>query len=267
MTRELSDEELKKAEEYSEENPYLKKALILCWKNGIRTHACCGGHKSKDSYPYLSIIINEEGMDGIKKIIGNLQDMKDMSIELTVRGKSTDINDIYPNSECRALSIRCYNHNRCELFFRVAEALEKKEEIELNTRGRDFFTKVQEFNNMSYDEIIECVKSEVYFLGSMRNISGDYIRYQEYKLKGGLLTKLKRLPIIRKLFEVFSKKLRKENRDYDKLKKVYKIFQESYTPNEEDIRTRIHSNVPTGVSPSMHTPKKGILKKKDKDLR
>ena len=66
----------KAAEDFSENSPYLKEALLDLWNLGIETKSCCKGTNEKDhktllkllKYPYLTMVLNKDSKDLIKKI-------------------------------------------------------------------------------------------------------------------------------------------------------------------------------------------------------
>lgn len=81
----LTEEEKRLAKEYSEGNKFLEKTLKECWERGIKTFASCGGHKEDYDSPYLGIIVDDTSILYIKKIIAQLQNMKNISMYSGVR--------------------------------------------------------------------------------------------------------------------------------------------------------------------------------------
>ena len=69
----------KAIEEWAEGNESLKKLLILCNSLGVRTFTCCGGHKDRFAYPYISVVVDENNFDIIvdvfKRIYINIEEI------------------------------------------------------------------------------------------------------------------------------------------------------------------------------------------------
>lgn len=51
------------AKEFSEGNKDLEKLLLYCFGNGIKTVACCAGHKEKSQLPYIALSYNENNKE------------------------------------------------------------------------------------------------------------------------------------------------------------------------------------------------------------
>ena len=69
----------KAIEEWAEGNESLKKLLILCNNVGVKTFTCCGGHKDRFAYPYISVVVDENNFDLIvdvfKRIYKNIYEI------------------------------------------------------------------------------------------------------------------------------------------------------------------------------------------------
>ena len=59
--------------DFSEGNLYLEKLLLECYNLGIKTNACCAGHKEKESLPYISFTY-AENKNAMHYIISKLKD-------------------------------------------------------------------------------------------------------------------------------------------------------------------------------------------------
>ena len=77
---ELTEDEIKDFQKWSEGNKYLLDLLCSCRKSGIKTYASCGGHESVSSEPYLGIIIDDNSMPFIKSMLGQIQDMQNIRV-------------------------------------------------------------------------------------------------------------------------------------------------------------------------------------------
>ena len=77
---ELTEDEIKNYQKWSEGNKYLFELLCSCRENNIKTFASCGGHENVSSEPYLGIIVDDNSMPFIKNILGQIQDMQNIKV-------------------------------------------------------------------------------------------------------------------------------------------------------------------------------------------
>lgn len=247
--RELSEEEESLIEQYSEDNKYLKQVLTECWETGINTNACCGGHRDNHSMPYIGITIDDNSMVAIKKMLGTLQDVDGVLIRSDIRRRFNTLtkqDETFPEPECKVLYIYGRNYNRCEIFAKMLEGLKSKEEKELNDRYSRLYKSIEDLKNAKYQDVDKYVREGILLnSNTVNNVSTDLV---EYNSKNSWREKLKRLPIIRKILETFSPRIREENRRHDELKEKYEQFQEEYQLEEPispepTLRDRIHIDI------------------------
>lgn len=156
--KELTEEEKKNFLEWSEGNKYLYELLCSCWENGITTFASCGGHENRDSWPYLGIIINNYSLPFIKSMLGQIQDMENINLHSGVRGR----NPIFPDEELRAVSFQAYNHNCCELFYKMRKGIETKESQRiLSAKASRFFNNIIKLNATSREKLEVSVNDDM----------------------------------------------------------------------------------------------------------
>lgn len=235
----LTTEEKEILKEYSEGNEYLYDALCTCWENEIETYACCEGHPLE--MPYLGIILNKKNLPYIKNIVGILQDVKDISISSGIRGRESESSGIPPDEECRSLLIYGSGSNRCEMFYKIKQAIlssltfnQKKIK---ESRAKQFIQNLEGLVAMSYDEIMQNISDGVGIGTTFSNNSEELIEY--YFSINNSINKIRN--ILEKLFP-FIKKIN-EN-------KIYSKMQHSYTPilqidNEEKDNNKFSSQVIT----------------------
>jgi len=221
MTRTLSEEEKSELKQYSEGNNYLYEALCSCWENGIRTHACCAGHQTKNNTttPYIAILIDNNSLPSIRNIISTLQDMSDINMYSGIR-KSEDI--IRPNNECRSLAIYGQGSNRCELFYKIKQGIETSENLKLTSnKAMRFYNNVEKLNTMPYDEILDDTNEGIVVGSVFTNASQTLIEYNTSKTS-------KFMQGIRILLsKVFPNMLKNNTELYSK----YKQMQDYYGPS------------------------------------
>ena len=121
----------KAIEEWAEENESLKKLLILCNNVGVRTFTCCGGHKDRLAYPYISVVVDESNFDIIvdvfKRIYKNIDEIFSIGFSLNNGNKiltiTTKIDN--PNEKFDEIYniIKNYNENN-------KEEIELEEDVE-----------------------------------------------------------------------------------------------------------------------------------------
>ena len=102
----------KAAEDFSENSPYLKQALLSLWNLGIETKSCCKGTIEKDhktfmkllKYPYLTMVLNKESNKTINKLCcylmaQNLYEKPDIKFEMyadpIIREKAVTLSKLF----------------------------------------------------------------------------------------------------------------------------------------------------------------------------
>lgn len=122
----IDEEELSRAiTEFSEGNKNLKKAIVSCIENNVKTIASCAGHGISVS-PYLSMIVTSENIYNILSIMDCVAKKKGTSISLSFNEKIESVLTIYAN-----------NLNKNRIFREIERAArEKKKPEEVNEEVR-----------------------------------------------------------------------------------------------------------------------------------
>ena len=217
----------------------MQDTLVACWEKGIRTFACCGGHKNEVSEPYLGILIDEKSIETIKRIIGSLQDMKDITMFTGIRSIGIGGRDVLPDSECRGFSVYGNNHNRCELFYRVSNAINDERDIELTDKAKYFFDRVNSVYEGEYEDIVLDHIDGIPWTSVFNNNSTDLIEYRN-KNRNFDITKV---PIIGKILQKVLSKIKLNSEKNKELKGKYDTFQESYAPTTPTLKETLKQGV------------------------
>lgn len=107
--------------DFSEGNENLKKLLMFCFENGIKTTSCCSGHNG-EKRPYVQFELNEQNMKAILKMLKQLS-LGDVINNLTFTNQ--------PGVTSRfCISIQGDKYN--EGFEQILEALKSEKEVELS---------------------------------------------------------------------------------------------------------------------------------------
>ena len=160
---ELTNEDIKNFQEWSEGNKYLFELLCNCKKNGIKTFASCGGHEIKlntpyeeeeySVFPYIGINIDENSLQYIKQIIDGLKDMQNIIMDAdTLEGNGVFI-------------IRGHHSNCCEMFSRVSMAIANSMEIDsiskMNALKKFYYSIKARHLTQITEKILLCSRDEL----------------------------------------------------------------------------------------------------------
>ena len=182
----ITDEFNEKIKEWSEENEYLYSLLYFCAEKNIKTIACCAGH-DKHPWPYISFVLDEERIIYLKNIIAVIESVDNIAISCDYRHHSNVIfKDRIPDEARKSITIYCQMHNRCEVFFKIACAINGLPKEIATEKGKMFYKKVQNFLNTSHEEIKRFLKDGLVVGVSMSTITDDFRKYSEYKKKESL---------------------------------------------------------------------------------
>lgn len=109
------------ANDFSEGNENLKKLLMFCFLNGIKTTACCSGHNG-EKRPYVQFEFCDQNMNAILKMLRQLS-LDNGINNLTFTNQ--------PGVTCRfCISMQEDKYN--EGFEQILEALKSEKEVELS---------------------------------------------------------------------------------------------------------------------------------------
>ena len=193
----------KAIEEWAEGNESLKKLLILCNSVGVKTFTCCGGHKDRFAYPYISVVVDENNFDLIvdvfKRIYKNIDEIFSIGFSLNNGNKiltiTTKIDN--PNEKFDEIYniIKNYNENN-------------KEEIEIEEDAEKEIKYIIELHKFMVEKNIQYSIN----LGDIENTgnAGIYFALTE-----------KNSPILKLLKE--NEKFKLKNEIYVKEKDFYQI--------------------------------------------
>lgn len=107
--------------DFSEGNENLKKLLMFCFENGIKTTSCCSGHNG-EKRPYIQFELNAQNMKAILKMLKQLS-LGDVINNLTFTNQ--------PGVTSRfCISMQGDKYN--EGFEQILEALKSEKEVELS---------------------------------------------------------------------------------------------------------------------------------------
>lgn len=107
--------------DFSEGNKKLKKLLMFCFENGIKTTSCCSGHNG-EKRPYVQFELNEQNMKAILKMLKQLS-LGDVINNLTFTNQPG-----VTSRFCISMQDDKYN----EGFEQILEALKSEKEVELS---------------------------------------------------------------------------------------------------------------------------------------
>ena len=107
--------------DFSEGNENLKKLLMFCFENGIKTTSCCSGHNG-EKRPYVQFEFNEQNMKAILKMLKQLS-LGDVINNLTFTNQPG-----VTSRFCILMQDDKYN----EGFEQILETLQSEKEVELS---------------------------------------------------------------------------------------------------------------------------------------
>lgn len=179
----LTEEEKKNFLEWSEGNKYLYELLYVCWENGIRTFASCGGHEQKNKNPYLGMIIDDNSLPVIKNILGQIQDMQNITISSEARHSGNG--QLYADEELRELVFYAHNYNCCELFYKMRKGIETKEsEIALSPKANRFYNLLNRLNATSREELQANVNDNIIVGSTFSTNTQEFTDFENSKKNG-----------------------------------------------------------------------------------
>lgn len=175
---EISNELNNNLKVWSEGNEYLYSLLYLAWQHGIRTAACCGGHKDhKDNDPYIMFIVDEERLPFFESMIGAIEEIPDVSASISYRD-----NPQIPEDSKIVLSVHCMMHNRMETFYKLAEAILEKKEVK-TTKGESFFKSLVKLIHTDKTSIEEDMANNIVVGSSFTTSTPEREKYLSNKKK------------------------------------------------------------------------------------
>ena len=184
--QEISNELNNNLRQWSEGNEYLYSLLYLSWQHGIRTSACCGGHKDhKHNDPYILFIVDEENLPFFKSMIGAIEDIPDISANISYRE-----NPQIPEDSKIVLAIHCMMHNRMETFYRLAAAILEKREIK-TPKGEKFYESLVKMLHTERASLEEDMANNIVVGSSFATVTPEREKYLSDKKK--LLFNLRRI--------------------------------------------------------------------------
>lgn len=203
---ELDEELIKQIEEWSEGNEYLYTLLYLCWEKSIKTYACCKGHE-KRPYPYIGIILDNNSIPYVESIISMMEKVENIVLTCDYRHHSNmKFRDGVPEDERKVITIYCQMHNRCEVFFKLACAINGIPKKIQTAKGEKFYQSFLKFMRLTEENIREFLKNGSIVGSSMSTITDDYRNFSKYKKKETIYGNT--------LLQFFSKKIREKDKEY-----------------------------------------------------
>lgn len=216
---EINEKLNEKIKEWSEGNEYLYSLLYFCWEKSIKTVACCAGH-DKHPYPYISIIIDENSFQYLQSIIASMESVENVVLSCDYRHHSNlQFQEDILDSERRTVTIYCQMHNRCEVFFKLACAINGMQKDIKTEKGKSFYESILRFMELSDEEIRNALKAGIVVNSTLSTITEDYRRYKEYKSKEKLYGNA--------ILQLFSKTVRETNAKFQGKYIVQNEFDES----------------------------------------
>lgn len=258
----ITDEEKKNFVEWSEGNKYLYDLLCACWENEIPTNASCGGHEKGEGNPYLSIIINDNSIEFMKSILGQIQDMENIEISANVRHSGDG--QLYDDDTLRSVIFYAKKHNCCEMFYKMKKGIECKDKSEkLNSKAERFLSRVKRLKETSREELQEDINNNMAVGSTFSTKTQEFTEYENSK----------KLTKSNKITRFFRKLLSFRKIDYGKidlLNQKYGFLQKEYTDVNlernkflEQYRVEIQNNKETNKPDIARQKEQGIENKQE----
>ena len=223
--KELTEEDITNFKNWSEGNKYLFELLCSCKQNGIKTFASCGGHEKGKNNPYLGILIDSESMPFIKSMLGQVQDMENITVNSGVRHSGDG--QLYNDEELKHLTFYAQKHNCCELFYKMKKGIENKDnEIELNAKTSKFYDRIKNLSEMSRESLQECIDKEMSVGSALSTKTGEFIKYESSNML------VKSSAIRRFLSKILPFRKHKFN-EYEDLQSKYDYLQRGYHEDKD----------------------------------
>ena len=142
--------------------------------------------------------------------------MKDIHISSGVRGNKEYTK---PDDECRSIAIYGHGSNRCEMFYKISQAISSSKKVEItNDKAKRFMSNVERLESMQYEEILQDLSNEIVIGSTFSNNSQALIEYKSSSKS-----------ILDKIRNILGKLLPSLNQKNEK--NTYNQMQNSYTPN------------------------------------
>lgn len=203
---EINEDFIQTLKQWAEGNEYLFSLLYLCWEKNIKTYACCAGHEEKNT-PYIGIILNETSFKYVESILAALEGVDNVVISTDYRHHSNlDFKDGLNDNERKVLTISCKLHNRCEVFFKLACAVDGLPKKVQSERSKLFLQHITNFIEQNDDILKSYLQDKITIGKSISTITEDFKRFEEYKKKEALYAN--------GLLQFFSKKIKNEHQIY-----------------------------------------------------
>lgn len=192
------------AKKYSKGNNLLENLLLTCWKKNVRTFAIEDGNET-NTFPFLGLIIDNESIICIKKIILHLQNIPNLGMSARIRytygNTSKLLESPYPDDSCRIFIISYKNNNKSDVYNEIINALNSDisnpklsniiHDSDFPITAQSFYDFIVKLCNTPYDKIYTSYENnrpiECYFQTEQKN------------------NKSKTLPIISSAVKSFSK--------------------------------------------------------------
>ena len=212
--------------EWAEGNKYLYELLCSCWENGITTFASCGGHDKGNDCPYLGVIIDDNSLPFIKRILGELQDMQNITISSGVRhGEQLLADEIL-----RGLCFFAHNYNCCEMFYKMRKGIENNEnERGLNQKANRFYDSIKILLETSREKLQEYLNEG---MGTGMAFSTKTQEFIDYEKKKKMVRNSKLIRLLRKLLPF----KRFDVTEYEKLQQKYGFLQREYSREQKSSK-------------------------------
>ena len=227
--RMLNDEDRKNYLDWSEGNKYLYELLCACGENEISTFASCGGHEDEHSNPYLGIIINNNSMPLIKKMLEQVQDIPNISVSTMIRG--VDNSQLLEDHEAKSIVFRASNFNCCELFYKMKRGIETKDRATtLKPEALRFYKAIERLHNTTIEDLKKYLEENVSVGMGYSTKTPEFLEYESSKY---LVKNSKFVRFIKRLLP-----FRKSNNGrFEELRKKYCFLQKNYY---DDNNTEIY---------------------------
>ena len=113
------------AKDFSEGNEGLRKLLMYCFENNIKTIGCCSGHNGETT-PYIAFELSDQNMQAILKILKNLPCAN--AIECLILTKQPGVTSNFAIH----MQDNTLNNEAGEAFERILRALQDEKEVEVS---------------------------------------------------------------------------------------------------------------------------------------
>lgn len=177
---EISDIE-KAIQDFSEGNIYLEKLLLECYKNNIKTFACCTGHENEESLPYIAFPYSKENEQFICCL---LSELKDSDVEFSY--SKTPVASSYFNLEFKNYDYKCF-----QIITDIVNRFDKSKNyyLELPEDLKNYFNIINTIEYFDFIEVDRNTNSNYFQFGYIKE--EDSYNYFSFSNNFDFLTLLK----------------------------------------------------------------------------